>query len=564
MEKQIRNFVHIALFAGLTSVMGFVRIPFYPVPFTLQTLGVYLSGSLLGKKKGFFAQILFLGMGLAGVPVFTSGGGVGYVFSPTFGYLLAFPIGAWVTGWCIEKVFSESKHKLFLAHLPAVLGILVLGSFYLYFALRTFSGKSISMGYAFWSGCILFLPAEIIKAYVSVILHKRIQFLFSLSLGLLWILGSPLYGQPKTDLETVRREIQQVEKELQAEEAREVSVLHQLEILERQIGLQRQLLAQLTGQLQEKEKAIQSAQAQLEETLQSYQKVKEQVARRMVAMYKKRKLAEWEVLASFSSLNQMLVWLKYQKVILDTYRRNLRTLEEKRKEVNEKKLLYEKELQEKQRLFQEAQQESQRLAKNKSSQKEMLNAVRKKKESLSELLKQRESAYEAIQRRIAMEEEQKRLEEQKRREAQKMRSERISKEEKKAVSPKFKGKLDWPVQGRIVSRYGRYKDPQLKTWSENLGIEIQGQSNESVRAVEDGQVMWVTWQRGMGNLVLIDHNNFYAVYGHLAMTSVQPGEKVVRGQEIGRLGDGEGLYGSTLHFEIWKGQNHYNPELWLK
>lgn len=565
MQKQIRHLIHIAVFAGLTSAMGFVRIPFYPVPFTLQTLGVYLSGSLLGKKRGGFSQIIFLGMGLAGIPVFTSGGGLGYVFSPTFGYLLAFPIGAWLTGWCVEQFSSKSKYTLFLTHFPAVLSILFLGTFYLYFALRVFVGKPISLGQAFWSGCLLFFPGEVIKVYASVILHQRMKFLFFLYLGFWGILGAPLYGQTRTDLEMVRREIQRLEKELKKEESKEASVLHQLEILERRIGLQRQLLDQLTTQLQEKEKAIQSAQVQLEETLQIYQKVKDEVAKRMISMYKKRRLAEWEVLASFSSLNQVLVWLKYQKVILDTYRRNLRTLEKKSKEVEEIKLLYEKELAEKQKLFQEAKQESERLAKNKSLQKEMLTTVRKRKESLSELITQKESAYKAIQQRIALEEEQKRIEEErKRQDAQRRKEERSFKEEKKVIPSKFKGKIDWPVQGRIVSRYGRYRDPQLGTWSENLGIEIQGQPNESVRAVEDGRVMWVTWQRGMGNLVLIDHDDFYTVYGHLAVVNVQPGEKLVRGQEIGRLGDRESLYGSTLHFEIWKGQTHYNPELWLK
>ncbi len=87
-----------AVFAALTGASAYVRIPFFPVPFTLQTLFVYLSGITLGKKYGMASQGLFLTLGLIGLPVFTGGGGPASVLQPTFGYLAAFPLAAWLAG----------------------------------------------------------------------------------------------------------------------------------------------------------------------------------------------------------------------------------------------------------------------------------------------------------------------------------------------------------------------------------------------------------------------------------------------------------------------------------
>jgi biotin transport system substrate-specific component len=101
MYFQTRSLLLIALMAALTGVGGFIRIPVSPVPFTLQTLFVYLSADLLGKK-GALSQIIFITLGLVGVPIFAMGGGIGYILQPTFGYLLGFPIGAWVVGALVD------------------------------------------------------------------------------------------------------------------------------------------------------------------------------------------------------------------------------------------------------------------------------------------------------------------------------------------------------------------------------------------------------------------------------------------------------------------------------
>ena len=94
----MRIWIYTALFAGLTAVCGLIRIPFFPVPVTMQTLAVFLSGYFLGRKQGAISQVVFLFSGLAGLPVFSQGGGLGYVLQPGFCYLLAFPAAAFFIG----------------------------------------------------------------------------------------------------------------------------------------------------------------------------------------------------------------------------------------------------------------------------------------------------------------------------------------------------------------------------------------------------------------------------------------------------------------------------------
>lgn len=94
----------IALFTAATALSARVEIPHEPVPYTLQTLMVLLSGAFLGARNGAISQVLYLAAGIAGAPVFAGGAlGAAILFGPTGGYLLAFPAAAAVTGYLVQK-----------------------------------------------------------------------------------------------------------------------------------------------------------------------------------------------------------------------------------------------------------------------------------------------------------------------------------------------------------------------------------------------------------------------------------------------------------------------------
>jgi len=94
----------IAVFAAVTAVAAQVEIPHHPVPYTLQTLIVLLAGAFLGWRNGAFSQVLYLGVGALGLPVFAGGGlGLARIVGPTGGYLLAFPVAAAIVGYLVQQ-----------------------------------------------------------------------------------------------------------------------------------------------------------------------------------------------------------------------------------------------------------------------------------------------------------------------------------------------------------------------------------------------------------------------------------------------------------------------------
>lgn len=87
-----------ALFVALMVAAAFIQIPFPLVPLTFQTVTCVLAGLLLGAKKGAISMVVYMVIGLIGLPVFTAGGGIYYVLKPSFGYILGFIAGAAVAG----------------------------------------------------------------------------------------------------------------------------------------------------------------------------------------------------------------------------------------------------------------------------------------------------------------------------------------------------------------------------------------------------------------------------------------------------------------------------------
>jgi biotin transport system substrate-specific component len=101
-----RNLTHIALFAALIAVLGLIpKIDLMAgVPITAQSLGVMLCGTVLGSKRGFLAALLFVGLVALGLPLLAGGrGGLGLFSGPSAGFLVGFPVAAFVTGWIVEK-----------------------------------------------------------------------------------------------------------------------------------------------------------------------------------------------------------------------------------------------------------------------------------------------------------------------------------------------------------------------------------------------------------------------------------------------------------------------------
>ncbi|REB08073.1 biotin transporter BioY [Sporosarcina sp. BI001-red] len=135
--NSIHSMALIAVFASLTAIGAFIKITLPVVPFTLQIVIVFLAGTLLGSSRGLQSQLVYLFVGLAGLPVFTKGGGITYLLQPTFGYLIGFAAAAYVIGLILERVPVPTRKHFILANLAGTAVIYAIGVPYLYVALNS-------------------------------------------------------------------------------------------------------------------------------------------------------------------------------------------------------------------------------------------------------------------------------------------------------------------------------------------------------------------------------------------------------------------------------------------
>lgn len=169
-----QNMIICALFTALIAVGAFIRIPVPVCPFTLQVLFVTLAGLLLGKNLGAISAFTYMLIGLLGVPVFTQGGGLGYLAQPTFGYIIGFVVGAYVTGAIIHGEKKPSFKKLLLASLAGLAVVYIFGMVYFYLISNFVLGTGIGLWPLFLYCFLLVVPGDLVLCILASILAKRV------------------------------------------------------------------------------------------------------------------------------------------------------------------------------------------------------------------------------------------------------------------------------------------------------------------------------------------------------------------------------------------------------
>jgi murein hydrolase activator len=144
----------------------------------------------------------------------------------------------------------------------------------------------------------------------------------------------------------------------------------------------------------------------------------------------------------------------------------------------------------------------------------------------------------------------------------KLESQRPREYTQTGIFAKQKGRLPWPLAGRVRVGFGATRDPQLDTMRESHGIEIAatGASPHPVTAVWGGRVVFADAFRGFGTMIILDHGEgYFSLYAQLASLKRRVGEQIVQGELLAHVGDTGGLY-----FEIRKGGAPLDPVSWLR
>jgi biotin transport system substrate-specific component len=172
----------VTTFAAVIAVCALlprITVGALPVPITLQTFGVALAGTVLGARRGFLAVLLYVVVGLAGAPIFSGGtGGLATVAAPSFGYLLAFPLAALLTGYLTQKVFRSRRWSRGWRATVGVFGAAMAGSLLVIHPLGVLVmgwRLGLSPAEAAVAG-LVFLPGDVIKnalaAVVATAVHR--------------------------------------------------------------------------------------------------------------------------------------------------------------------------------------------------------------------------------------------------------------------------------------------------------------------------------------------------------------------------------------------------------
>ncbi len=128
-----------------------------------------------------------------------------------------------------------------------------------------------------------------------------------------------------------------------------------------------------------------------------------------------------------------------------------------------------------------------------------------------------------------------------------------------------RGQLPWPTEGRVVAEFGPQTHPRFGTETLRSGVDIEAPEGTAIRAVAAGSVAYRGWLKGYGNLVVLDHGDgYHTLYAHAAQVLVDEGDQVKTGALIGRVGETGSVEGPRLYFEVRYQGRAEDPQLWLR
>ena len=174
LRNPARDLALVAIFAGIVAALGVVpafQPPGFTVPITAQSLGVMLAGAVIGARRGFLALLLFLALVAAGLPLLAGGrGGLGVFFGASAGFLLAWPVTAFVIGWLTERggpsyrlhwgIVANILGGIVLLYAAGIVGIAVVGH-------MSVAAAAVST----W----IFIPGDLVKAVLAALVARGVH-----------------------------------------------------------------------------------------------------------------------------------------------------------------------------------------------------------------------------------------------------------------------------------------------------------------------------------------------------------------------------------------------------
>lgn len=375
-----------------------------------------------------------------------------------------------------------------------------------------------------------------------------------ISIILMIIISMDAYGQQDISefqerLAKISQQIEQLRLKIEEGDKKESTTLSRLErigfnkgLIKKEISLYAIQLKKANRELSSLNKSIPELEAKLDMEKQSIEKI-------LITTYKFGKfnflqfMLQAENVGALISENKNLTLLaQYQGKIISSYIENLDQLETAEKGLQTKK------------------KEASRLIKNAEKKRKELQAQERKNRTLITEIKKNKKLHLQTLEELKIRAQQLLIL------IEKLLKEEISLPINLIPLYEKKGKLPWPIEGKVTTEFGLQRHPQFKTTTMNNGIEISPRKNYViVRAIHPGKVVYSDYFQGYGNLIIVDHGmSYYSLYGHCSDILVKKGDLVKAEHPIALVGDIGSLEGDSVYFEIRFKTKPLNPLQWLK
>ncbi len=355
--------------------------------------------------------------------------------------------------------------------------------------------------------------------------------------------------QRKAELERIKSELATKRAELKILERQEESQLAYLEGIDEELSLASRLISQIDRQAQALERSLKKSEAELNENLEEFSRRQELMRQRLVWIYKRARLFSLTNVLAAPDLNEAAgryyffqVMNKYDRQLIDRLKSVSDEIEAAKDALIQKIVAIRK-------LKEEKEAETEIIIRHRLKRKALLDQLRLQKSVQRQSIIDLTAAQENIEAILGVPRDE---------------------TEGSIYVPivefaSLKGSLPWPVDGKIARPYGRIVDSKFKTAVLNPGLDIKAKSGEPVSAVAAGRVSHMSWLRGYGSFIILDHgDDYYSLYAHLDEIVVETGQELEAGELLGKVGESGSISGPFLHFELRRGKEHMDPSQWLR
>jgi murein hydrolase activator len=356
--------------------------------------------------------------------------------------------------------------------------------------------------------------------------------------------------QERLRLKKLNQEIAETRKKAQQIEKEHGSVLKTVEKLDRQLYDQKKEHSRINKLIKEKDQELAKLSTQIAELEENIQTRQSSISARLRLLYMEGRTGYLKSLFAAESFTDaahrmdFISWVaqrehqliqKFQEDIS-----NLQLLNDQQTNAREELLLLQGETQQSIQKVSGLKRQKRgvlvNLSKEKSSHERMVEGLQRSAEQVDSLLKELDQRFQLAQARMR----------------------------KPPSGLPSLGSLLWPVDGKVVSFFGRQKHPNFDTFVNKKGINIQAREGSPIQSVSSGTVVYADWLKGYGLVVIVDHSNgFYSLYAHASKLLVAEGNSVTQGQVIGETGETGVTDEGTLYFELRKGTTPVDPLKWL-